>query len=129
MIYFIIIIFVFIVFLWIYLIFKYNSNKKIDKNKKIFFYNKLKRIKSNFSIKESIIDYDKLYHKILLELGYNWSFGEILKSKPKEIWNINKIWELHKIRNKLVHDFDLMHENILRKKKLEYEKEINVLLR
>jgi len=51
-----------------------------------------------------------------------------LKLNPKEVIDINKIWELHKLRNKLVHDFDLISESMLRKKITEYEKEINALL-
>jgi len=52
-----------------------------------------------------------------------------LKQKPSEIRDINNIWELHKLRNKLVHDFDLLSDGVLRKKSQNYEKEINVLLR
>ena len=53
---------------------------------------------------EQIVQYDKIYHHILKSLGYRWSFGEILKRNPKEIKNINDVWELHKLRNRLVHD-------------------------
>jgi len=123
------VIFILIIFTGIYVILKYSSKKKINSIKKIDFLNKLKKIKTNASLKEPIIDYDKLYHKILLELWYTGSFGEILKLKPVEVINLNKIWELHKLRNKLVHDFDNISEIILRKKTLEYEKEINTLLR
>ena len=53
---------------------------------------------------EKIVQYDKIYHHILKSLGYRWSFGEILKRNPKEIRNLNEVWELHKLRNRLVHD-------------------------
>jgi hypothetical protein len=52
-----------------------------------------------------------------------------LKSEPKVILNINKIWELHKLRNQLVHNFDLISNDILKKKALEYEKNISELLK
>jgi hypothetical protein len=51
-----------------------------------------------------------------------------LKSKPQEITDINHIWELHKIRNKLAHDIADISENILNKKAMEFEKEVIVLL-
>jgi uncharacterized protein YutE (UPF0331/DUF86 family) len=51
-----------------------------------------------------------------------------LKLEPKEISDINKIWELHKLRNKLVHDFDLLDDGILNKKAEEYKGEIERLL-
>jgi uncharacterized protein YutE (UPF0331/DUF86 family) len=57
------------------------------------------------------------------------TFGEILKSKPREIDDLNKIWELHKLRNKLVHDFDLLDDIILTKKSKEYQKEFEKLLK
>jgi len=124
----ILVIFLFIIIIWIYLIFKYGSKNKLSKEDKKYFFKVFKKIKSNISLKEIIVDYDKLYHKILLGLWYKWTFWEILKLKPKEIRDINKIWELHKLRNKLVHDFDLMSESMLKKKTIEYEKEINAVL-
>ncbi|MDR2411073.1 MAG: hypothetical protein LBD88_00190 [Candidatus Peribacteria bacterium] len=44
------------------------------------------------------------------------------------ISDIDKIWELHKFRNKLVHDFDLFNANILNKKENEYKTELEKLL-
>lgn len=80
------------------------------------------------SDKEKIIEYDKLYHKILLALWYNWSFWEILKMEPIEISNINEIWNLHKIRNKLVHEFDEIDEKELKKLAKNYKKELHIFL-
>lgn len=80
------------------------------------------------SAKEQIIEYDKLYHKILLALWYNWSFWEILKMEPIEISNINEIWNLHKIRNKLVHEFDEIDEKELKKLAKNYKKELHIFL-
>ena len=61
---------------------------------------------------EQIIEYDKIYHHILKSLGYRWSFGEILKRNPKEIKNINDVWEVHKLRNRLVHDLKQPKKNL-----------------
>lgn len=124
-----IIIVVFVLLVWIFLIFKFKKTYTISKQKKEFFNQQLKKIINLNSYKEQIIDIDKLYHKILLEAGYNWTFWEILKSKPSEIWNINNIWELHKIRNTLVHDFDSSSEQNLKEKVNNYILETKKILK
>jgi len=106
-----------------------NKKKKLSSNQKkeiTKFFNKIKKSKSK---KEKIIDFDKLYHKILIDLWYKWTFWEILKKEPKEILNLNKIWELHKLRNNLVHQFETKKEDFLEKKVKEYIKEINLILK
>ena len=124
-----IIVFVLILLIWIFLIFKYTKKYKISPEKLTFFNTQLKKIISHWSYKEQIIDIDKLYHKTLLAAGYTWTFWKILKSEPSEIWNIQKIWELHKLRNKLVHDFDNLTQNVLQKKASDYWNEINSLFK
>ena len=126
---------------WISIILKFSKKKKLSEADKkelknasfILVESKVKNIfknmKVNKSDKEKLIDYDKLYHKILQRFWYNWTFWEILKTKPNEIWNLNKVWELHKLRNKLVHDVDeKIKENLFLKVK-EYEKEIEIILK
>ncbi len=120
----------FLVLIILFFSYKLSKNKKLDLAKKEEILLRLNNIiKSRNSIKEKIIDLDKLYHFILKTLWYKWSFWEILKQNPKEIFDINKIWELHKIRNKLVHDFDLIWESTLLKKQKEYEIEIKRILK
>lgn len=125
-IYFLIIIFlsvaIYFAFIW------WKKSKKLDDKKIKDFQRKLNIIKTSISSKEKIIDADKLYHKILGEIWYNWDFWEILKQKPIIIWDLDKIWELHKIRNKLVHDFDNYDERFLLTKSNEFIKEIEKLL-
>ncbi len=104
------------------------KSKKLSPEKIKDFEKKLKQINTNISSKEKIIDSDKLYHKILQEAWYNWDFWEILKQKPLIINDLDKIWELHKIRNKLVHDFDQFDERVLLTKSNEFVKEIEKLL-
>lgn len=118
-----------IIIFWIFIVIKYSKIKKLPEEKRQFFVSNYKKISSNLDKKHQIIDYDKLYHKLLLEIGYTWTFWDILKLEPKEISNINKIWELHKLRNKLVHDFDLLEEVILNKKAREYKEEFEKLLK
>ena len=99
----------------IFTVIRLSIKKKIPKQRKVYLNKLFKWISKKISSKEKIIDYDKLYHKILIEMWYNWTFWDILKLEPNEIWNINKVWELHKLRNKLVHDFDLIDEKVLQK--------------
>lgn len=114
---------------WISIILKFSKKKKLSEADKKELKNIFKNMKTNKSDKEKLIDYDKLYHKILQKFWYNWTFWEILKTKPNEIWNLNKVWELHKLRNKLVHDVDeKIKENLFLKVK-EYEKEIEIILK
>ncbi len=119
-----------VIILWIFLIIKFTKKKaKLNPLQKEGILRKYKYIKANSDLKHKIIDYDKLYHKILKEIGYQWSFWEILKQNPSEIGNINKVWELHKLRNKLVHDFDLLSDAVLRIKSKEYDKIISSLMK
>ena len=114
---------------WISIILKFSKKKKLSEADKKELKNIFKNMKVNKSDKEKLIDYDKLYHKILQKFWYNWTFWEIFKTKPNEIWNLNKVWELHKLRNKLVHDVDEeIKENLFLKVK-EYEKEIEIILK
>ena len=114
---------------WISIILKFSKKKKLSEADKKELKNIFKNMKTNKSDKEKLIDYDKLYHKILQKFWYNWTFWEILKTTPNEIWNLNKVWELHKLRNKLVHDVDdKIKENLFLKVK-EYEKEIEIILK
>jgi len=117
-----------IISVWIFLGLNFKKKYRISDYKRKYFYSQLESISSYNSYKWQIIDLDKLYHKILLEAWYFWSFWEILKQEPSEIENINKIWELHKIRNSIVHDFTPTFENVLKEKSIDYENEIKKLL-
>jgi len=122
---------VLVLVLWVFfLVYKYTKKQKLSNEKLKSLTLKLEKIKKlRNSSKEKLIDLDKLYHLILKELWYNGTFWEILKQEPKEIRDLNKIWELHKLRNKLVHEFDLISESSLKKKVLEYENQIKKLLK
>ncbi len=106
----------------IFLILKFSRKKRLKKESKLKLESHFYEIKKLSSSKERITDFDKLYHKILRELRYSWTFWEILKSKPKIIDDIEELWELHKLRNKLVHDFSSISEKTLEEKALRYEK-------
>lgn len=115
---------------WIYLAYKYTHPRKLSWDQSQFFTWTYKKIVRNaHDSKALVIDLDKLYHKILLWIWHKWDFGSILKSEPREIGDINKIWNLHKVRNKLVHDFNTHSEDFLRRNADEYKMEVEILLR
>ncbi len=124
-----IIIFIIIFIIWLFILFKFKKRYKISPIKKTFFNKQLKTIINLNSYKEQIIDIDKLYHKILLELWYKWTFWEILKQKPNQISDIKQIWDFHKFRNKLVHDFDFNSEKLLKEIANKYIIEVKKLLK
>ena len=74
--------------------------------------------------KQQIIEHDKIYHHILKELWYQGNFWDILKRNPKEIKNINEVWELHKLRNSLVHELQNRNKEFLTTQAQKY-KQIN----
>lgn len=74
----------------------------------------------NLSYREQVVQYDKIYHHILKELGYEWSFGQILKRCPSEVKNLQEVWDLHKLRNSLVHDLKARDEKNLKKQAYKY---------
>lgn len=122
----IILLFIFAIY---FAFFYFKKNKKLSRGQILEFQKILKKVLSNISTKEKIIDLDKLYHKILMSYWYKWSFWEILKQNPNIINDINSIWELHKLRNKLAHDFDLIEEKILIQKVKDYTKEVEKLIK
>lgn len=121
---------IFLIIFWaIFSLYKFRKVWKLSDERIKFYKKQIKRINSPAnSYKEQIIDFDKLYHHLLKDLGYEGSFWEILKKSPKEISDIDKIWKLHKIRNKLAHDFEDIDDNILRKRVLDFKKEIENLI-
>lgn len=118
--------FLWVVYFWFSIIAKYSkeSLSKEDRKELKKNFTEAKKIKSE---REKMIFYDKIMHNILLKLWYKWTFWEILKQKPIQIENLNKVWELHKIRNKLVHELDFKVENFEKKLK-EYEYQIEFIL-
>ena len=65
-----IIFFVWIISYAIITVIKFSIKKKLPNNRKIYLNKLFKWISKKISSKEKIIDYDKLYHKILLEMWY-----------------------------------------------------------
>ena len=113
-----------------FLIFFRRNKKQLKKCDLKDFSCHLKKIShKKVSQKEKIIDYDKVYHKILLKAWYNGSFWDILKQNPREISDLNKIWELHKIRNHLVHEMWEPKWVDLEETSQQYKKELSKILK
>lgn len=53
----------------------------------------------------TIINADKLLDQALKDIGYSGAtMGERLKSARSKFKNNNKVWEAHKLRNRIVHE-------------------------
>ena len=59
-------------------------------------------------IKLAIIDADKILDETIKMIGYRGdTMADRLKQlSPAQLSNINSIWEVHKVRNRIVHDMD-----------------------
>lgn len=127
--YILILFFIWILVFWITIVIKFSKKRKLSNQDKRFFRNHFKKIHLHKSYKEKIIYYDKLYHNILKSLWYEWTFWEILKIYPNEINDINTIWTLHKLRNKLVHEMDSLSDRNLKNYCRDYEIEIKKIIK
>ena len=107
-------------------IFWYGS-KRLSQSKNKQLSEKLAKI-SKHKGKQKFLELDILYHWILRELWYTGSFGEILKQNPKEIKNLDEIWELHKLRNTLAHELRDIDERFISKQSRKYENTIKKFL-
>ena len=118
------------VLLWaIFTVVRYSRKKKISPDKLTRVKKHFKQILVSKSPKQQITDIDKLYHKTLQYIWYTGTFGEILKSEPNEVRDLQMIWKLHKLRNNLVHDFDHHDEVWLRKQAKKYRRQIEQLFK
>lgn len=72
------------------------------------------------SPKERYIELDVLYHHILQSLGYAGSFGSILKQSPVVVKDLDTIWKLHKLRNRLVHEMQTISDREIETTLKEY---------
>ncbi len=123
---------IFAIFFWFFIyisFFYFRSKKKLSSQDIENFQKRIQIISKESSYKTQILDYDVVYHKILLKLWYGGTFWEILKQKPIVIDDINVIWELHKLRNRLAHEFDNFDEKMLLIKSKQFYKEIQQLLK
>lgn len=104
---FLLIFFVVIILGWIILVILYSQKfSKLNSDRKNFWKNRIFKIE-NLDDYKKIIQYDSILHWILKDLWYAGSLWEQLKKKPLILdWNIDTIWKLHKLRNKLAHEVE-----------------------
>ncbi len=120
---------IWIVILWIILLFLYWTKRKPKLSKdRIWYYQKEIKKCVYSSPQDKIIQYDKILNYILKDLWYEWNLADQLKQNPKEIKDIQTIWKLHKLRNRLAHELSPIANNILLNESKNFEKELFKLL-
>lgn len=113
---------------WIAVILIYSKKKWLSKEKKKMYIDKLNKLESVWYEKK-IINYDSILSKILNDLWYKWMLGEQLKKNPWILTNdLQSIWDLHKLRNKLAHEVEEIDQNLLKKKSDEYKRILEKIL-
>jgi hypothetical protein len=58
---------------------------------------------------KAIMDADKILDYVLSRYGYHGSLGEKLKMAADKFSDVNGVWEAHKLRNRLAHEFVELH--------------------
>ena len=101
---------------------RYFRNRKLTPERKRFYTTQIQLL-NNKSSNERIIAYDKILSHILSDIGYTGTVAEKLKKKPSLISEfLEDIWRLHKLRNRLVHEFAEIQEQDLEKSAQQYKK-------
>ncbi|NDK19890.1 hypothetical protein GW819_03540 [Candidatus Gracilibacteria bacterium] len=126
--YFFLTVIILILLVGVFLTFRFSSKKELRKDKKNYYRKEIQKISDFPSPSERIMKYDVVLHHILKDYGYSGNVGDQLKAKPRVIHDLNTIWSLHKLRNKLAHSMDTISEELLERKAEEFEKEILRLL-
>lgn len=126
--YFFLAIIIIILLVGVFLTFRFSGKKELKKDKKSYYQKEIQKVSVLPSSSERIMRYDMIMHHILKDYGYSGNVWDQLKAKPRMINNLNVIWGLHKLRNKLAHDMEPISPDLLEKKAQEFEKEVLKLL-
>jgi len=108
---------------------KIKFQKKISEKDKNFIKTKWQKITNTNNNNQAILDADKLLQISLQKIGIKGSVGEQLKNKNNKISNINEIWEAHKIRNKIAHEFFEPNEKETQLTLKKYKKTIEEIIK
>ncbi|MDP2104035.1 MAG: hypothetical protein Q8K26_03880, partial [Candidatus Gracilibacteria bacterium] len=107
MIYFFLSILVIIILFGVFMTFFWGGKKKqLSASRKEYYTKEIQKVRGLPSASERIMKYDNILHHILKEYGYQGTLGDQLKAKPLIIDNLDTIWDLHKLRNRLAHDME-----------------------
>jgi len=117
-----------ILLIGVFLTFRFSEVKHLKKDKKSYYEKEIQKVSDLLSPSEKIMRYDMIMHHILKDYSYSGTVGDQLKAKPRMMNNLNVIWSLHKLRNKLAHDMEPISADLLEEKAREFEKEILKLL-
>lgn len=129
MIYLFLIILIVIILFGVFMTFFWSGKKKqLSANRKEYYIKEIRKVGGFPSASERIMKYDNILHHILKEYGYQGTLGDQLKAKPLIIDNLDTIWNLHKLRNRLAHDMEAISASVLENKSREFEKEVLRLL-
>lgn len=126
--YFFLAIVIIILLVGVFLTFGFSGKKQLKKDKKAYYTKEIQKVSALTSPTERIMRYDMIMHHILKDYGYSGTVGDQLKAKPRVIRDLNAIWSLHKLRNKLAHSMETVSEGLLERKAEEFEKEVLRLL-
>ena len=61
----------------------------------------------NLKGKEVILEADNLLHYFLKRKGFTGTMGEMLKRHGAVFSNLNDVWYVHKLRNRIAHEIDV----------------------
>lgn len=114
---------VFVAFFW-----KKRKKTGLSEERKQYYGREIRKTSAFPSPNERIMKYDTILNHILKDHGYSGTVSDQLKEKPIIINDIETIWNLHKLRNRLTHDMDTISKDVLERKSREFEKELNTLI-
>lgn len=90
-------------FLLVAFVYLKTRNVSLTKPDISFFKERIKNI-STLPACQQILEFDKLLDLALAKIGKKGTLGEKLKNSEKLFSNIDNVWKVHKIRNKIAHE-------------------------
>lgn len=67
-------------------------------------WNEWRRIERLSDPYRQIMEADALVGNVLIQLGFGETFGEALKQRARDIPHLDRVWQAHKLRNRLAHE-------------------------
>jgi hypothetical protein len=110
------------------LIFLRPARKSLSSQRIRYFQSEIRGCKK-LSPTERIMRYDAILHFILEDYGYSGTVGDQLKAKPTMIGDLDRMWDLHKLRNHLAHEMKPIAHHVLESRSKLFEKELLRLLK
>lgn len=56
--------------------------------------------------RHQVVEADKLLDYMMRKRGYQGSVADMLKEHGKQFSNLDRLWQAHKLRNKIAHELD-----------------------